>query len=75
MIDFLIPTILILFILLIIKSIPYNEEKCTDGKKHLYTIISEKYVRGNDIGFGITNSYTKIEYECRKCKKLIKTIK
>ena len=69
-IEFLTVIILISCTIIIFKYIPYNEEKCIDSKNHIYILVSEKYVKGNDIGFGITNSYTETKYECKKCKKI-----
>ena len=67
--EFLMVIILISCTIIMFKNIPYNEEKCIDSKNHIYISVSEKYIKGNDIGFGITNSYIKTKYECRKCKK------
>lgn len=54
--------------------IAFNTDKCSKGAQHSYKLIKEKYVRGNDIGFGITNSYTSVTYKCAKCGKIYDSI-
>lgn len=47
-------------------------DDCTKSKWHDYERISERYVPGNDIGFGITNGFTTdIVEKCKHCGKEI----
>jgi hypothetical protein len=45
----------------------YWDNRCSKGGQHDYKLVGEKYFSGNDIGFGITNSYTRETYKCEKC--------
>jgi hypothetical protein len=45
----------------------YWDNRCSKGGQHDYKLMNEKYFSGNDIGFGITNSYTRETYKCEKC--------
>jgi len=49
-------------------------DRCPKGKQHDYELIKSKYIKGNDIGFGITNSYFRETHKCKKCDKIIDLI-
>jgi len=45
----------------------YFSGRCPMGGQHKCNLIDSKFVKGNDIGFGITNSYVLETYKCIKC--------
>ncbi len=41
--------------------------RCPKGWFHKYKTTNGRFVKGNDIGFGITNSFTHQTCKCEKC--------
>ena len=53
----------------------YWTNRCPKGGQHDYYLIDSKFIKGNDIGFGITNSYYRETYKCTKCNDEFESIK
>lgn len=47
--------------------------RCPKGGLHEFETTDERFVQGNDIGFGITNSFTHQTCKCKKCDYSFKT--
>ena len=41
--------------------------RCPEGGQHKYDTKYGRYVKGNDIGFGVTNSFRYKTCICKKC--------
>ena len=54
------PLIMALLISIVLSILDKFKKECNHEKhlKHSWKVISSRYVKGNDIGFGITNSFT-----------------
>lgn len=48
-------------------------DRCPKGKFHKWKYEEGSYVKGDNLGFGITNGYTNVTYTCEKCGEKIET--
>jgi hypothetical protein len=64
----------VVFYFLIIFAVIFFIDRCPKGQQHDYELMKSEYIHGNDIGFGIYNSYTRLTYKCKKCNEIIDSI-
>lgn len=69
--------VIVLYIIWLLIAIFYHIYSGHKSKncyfKHDWKERSSKWVKGYDIGFGITNSFRMYKYKCNKCGKEITT--